>query len=94
MSPKDTRDSAQYRASNQGRIVVSTGKIATDTTYDINNPDNTEWTTLYDKEGITIEDALPQIELSRKKKDKRVFGVLGSTILLPMMTGDERRFFL
>ena len=46
--------------------------------YDINNPDNTEWTILYDKEGITIEDALPQIELSRKKKDKRVFGVMGS----------------
>ena len=32
---------------------------------------------LYDKEGITIEDALPIIQLSRTKKDKRVFGVLG-----------------
>ena len=31
----------------------------------------------YDKAGITIEDALPEIELSRTKKDKRVFGVLG-----------------
>ena len=35
---------------------------------------------MYDKLGITIEDALPQIELSRKKKDKRVFGVLGSKV--------------
>ena len=32
---------------------------------------------LYDKEGITIEDSLPIIRLSRTKKDKRVFGVLG-----------------
>ena len=30
-----------------------------------------------DKEGITIEDALPIVQLSRKRKDKRVFGVLG-----------------
>ena len=29
------------------------------------------------KEGITIEDALPIVQPSRKKKDKRVFGVLG-----------------
>ena len=38
---------------------------------------NDEWEIKYDKEGITIEDALPEIELSRKKNDKRVFGVLG-----------------
>jgi hypothetical protein len=56
-----------------GRIVVSTGKIATDT----KTENETEWNILYDKEGITIEDALPMIELSRTKKDKRVFGVLG-----------------
>jgi hypothetical protein len=57
-----------------GRIVISTGKIATD-----NKTENeTEWEIKYDKEGITIEDALPMIELSRTKKDKRVFGVLGS----------------
>jgi hypothetical protein len=31
------------------------------------------------KKGLTIEDALPMIELSRKKKDKRVFGVLGNS---------------
>ena len=56
-----------------GRIVVSTGKIATDS----KNENDTEWNILYDKEGITIEDALPIIQLSRKKKDKKVFGVLG-----------------
>jgi hypothetical protein len=31
------------------------------------------------KEGIYIEDAHPVIKLSRTKKDKRVFGVLGKT---------------
>jgi len=56
-----------------GRIVISTGKIATDTK--IENEE--EWTIKYGKEGITIEDALPIIQLSRTKKDKRVFGVLG-----------------
>ena len=47
-----------------GRIVVSIGKIETDTT-DNDKKDNTEWQILYDKEGITIEAALPKIELSR-----------------------------
>ncbi len=32
----------------------------------------------YDKEGITIEDSLPIVKLSRERKDKRVFGVLGN----------------
>jgi hypothetical protein len=59
-----------------GRLVVSIGKIATDLKNN-NNPEE-EWEIKYDKEGITIEDALPMIELSRKRKDKRVFGVLGS----------------
>jgi len=36
-----------------------------------------EWYSLIDKDGITIEDAIPVVALSRKKKDKRVFGVLG-----------------
>ena len=60
-----------------GRIVVSTGKIATDWRTNQDIDDGTDWHILYDKEGITIEDALPMIELSRIKKDKRVFGVLG-----------------
>ena len=76
----DITEPQKFKDDYEGRIVISTGKIATDSTYDINNPDNTEWTILYDKEGITIEDALPKIELSRKKKDKRVFGVLGSKV--------------
>jgi hypothetical protein len=69
-------DPQQFKDDYEGRIVISTGKIATDTT-DNDNKDNTEWQILYDKEGITIEDALPKIELSRIRKDKRVFGVLG-----------------
>jgi len=66
----------QFKDDYEGRIVISNGKIATDTT-DNGVQNNTEWEILYDKAGITIEDALPKIELSRKKKDKRVFGVLG-----------------
>jgi hypothetical protein len=58
-----------------GRIVISIGKIATD----LKSVENDEWEIKYDKEGITIEDALPLIELSRTKKDKRVFGVMGSS---------------
>jgi hypothetical protein len=69
-------DPQKFKDDYEGRIVISTGKIATDTT-DSDNKDNTEWQILYDKEGITIEDALPKIELSRIRKDKRVFGVLG-----------------
>ena len=66
----DINEPQKFKDDYEGRIVISTGKIATDSTYDINNPDNTELNILYDKEGITIEDALPKIELSRKKKDK------------------------
>jgi hypothetical protein len=36
-----------------------------------------EWYSGIDKDGISIEDAIPIVALSRKKKDKRVFGVLG-----------------
>ena len=43
------------------------------------NPDDNGWVIEYDKAGITIEDALPIIQLSRKKKDKRVFGVMGAS---------------
>ena len=56
------------------RVVISSGKIATD---DSNNDENKTWTIHYDKEGITLEDALPIVQLSRKRKDKRVFGVFG-----------------
>jgi hypothetical protein len=42
----------------------------------LTNDDN-EWEIKYDNEGITIEDAVPMIRLSRTKKDKRVFRVIG-----------------
>jgi hypothetical protein len=67
----DKKDPQKFKDDYVGRIVISIGKIATDT------KSNEEWEIKYDKEGITIEDALPMIELSRIKKDKRVFGVLG-----------------
>jgi hypothetical protein len=58
-----------------GRVVISSGKIATDLSEGVD--ENNEWTIKYDKEGITLEDALPIVQLSRKRKDKRVFGVFG-----------------
>jgi hypothetical protein len=64
-------ESQTFKDNYIGRIVVSTGKIATDT------KNNEEWEIKYDKEGITIEDTHPIVQLSRKKKDKRVFGVFG-----------------
>ena len=48
-----------------GRIVIASGKIATDLK---NNKDDKEWNIKYDKEEITIEDALPIVQLSRKRK--------------------------
>jgi hypothetical protein len=60
----DKEDPQKFRDDYIGRIVVSTGKIATDSNN--NNPD-TESKIKYDKQGITIEDALPMIELSRAK---------------------------
>jgi len=65
-------DPQKFKDDYIGRIVISSGKIATDM-----KKIDEEWNILYDKEGITIEDALPIIQLSRTKKDKRVFGVLG-----------------
>ncbi len=35
------------------------------------------WEIKNDKDGITIEDAVPCIQISRTRKDKRVFGDLG-----------------
>ena len=63
----------QFKDNYMGRIVISIGKIATDE----RKVDDNIWTIKYDKEGITIEDALPIVELSRIKKAKRVFGVYG-----------------
>ncbi len=41
------------------------------------NP-NKEWYSVIDKDGITIEDAIPIVQLCKVRKDKRVYGVLGS----------------
>jgi hypothetical protein len=69
----DDTNPQKFKDDYVGRIVVCSGKIATDT----KTENDTEWSILYDKEGLGIEDAVPMIQLSRKKKDKRVLGVLG-----------------
>ncbi len=66
-----------------GRIVISTGKIKTDCSGDIPKTEEdeetkTEWYSAIDKDGISIEDAIPIVQLCRVQKDKRVYGVLGS----------------
>ena len=63
----DENNPEKFKDDYEGRIVISIGKIKT--TLD---------TIVCDKDGITIEDAHPIIQLSRIKKDKRVFGVLGA----------------
>ena len=81
-----------FKNNFMGRVVIATGKIKTDLsrdvvpseptepdTSDIKKAPDTEWYSLIDKDGITIEDAVPVVALSRKKKDKRVFGVFGGT---------------
>ncbi len=76
-----------------GRVVIATGKIKTDFTRKIPNEpviepivepihrppkkEIDEWYSEIDKDGITIEDAVPVVRLSRQRKDKRVFGVFG-----------------
>ena len=54
-----------------GRVVVSKGKIKTA----LKEADK-QWEIFEDKDGITIDDSHPVIELSRKKKDKAVVGVI------------------
>ena len=60
-----------FRNTYVGRLVISSGMISTA----IEN--NGEYDIKYNKDGITIQDALPYFQLSRKKKDKRILGVLG-----------------
>ena len=63
------------------RNPLSSGSSSSPITADDSNndetTDNKTWTIHYDKEGITLEDALPIVQLSRQRKDKRVFGVFG-----------------
>jgi hypothetical protein len=62
-----------------GRVVIATGKIKTDFSREKESePNEDEWYSGIDKDGISIEDAIPIVALSRKKKDKRVFGVFGA----------------
>jgi hypothetical protein len=68
----DENDAQLFKDTYEGRIVVATGKIATQ----IGN-ENDGYDIKYDKDGIFVEDSHPIIQLSRKKKDKSVFGVLG-----------------
>lgn len=77
----DEADADVFKSKYMGRVVIATGKIKTDFTKDIETaegePLQTEWFSKTGKDGIAIEDAIPMVALSRKKKDKRVFGVLG-----------------
>ena len=76
-----------FKNNFMGRVVIATGKIKTDCKVEqeeeidpeTNMPKNIppEWCSKIDKDGITIEDAVPIVQLSRKRKDKRVFGVFG-----------------
>ena len=66
-----------------GRVVITTGKIKTDLTRDVEAPEptepdtsnikktpDTEWYSSIDKDGISIEDTVPVVRLSRQRKDK------------------------
>jgi hypothetical protein len=71
-------DEENFKNNYIGRVVITTGKIKTD----IPTEDDYKqivWSSRIDKEGIYIEGANPVVQLSRDKKDKRVFGVLRST---------------
>ena len=63
-----------FKKTYMGRLVIASGEIATDTIVD---KEKNEWTILRNKEGISVEDAVPIVQLTRQRKDKRVFGVLG-----------------
>jgi hypothetical protein len=81
----DAENPEIFKNSFIGCIVISSGKIKTDYSAieeEINEEDEklnskVEWKSAIGKEGIFIEDALPIVKLSRIKKDKRVFGVVG-----------------
>jgi hypothetical protein len=81
----DVENPEIFKNSFIGCIVISSGKIKTDYSAieeEINEEDEklnskVEWKSAIGKEGIFIEDALPIVKLSRVKKDKRVFGVVG-----------------
>jgi hypothetical protein len=53
----DNENPQDFKDNYIGRIVVSTEKIATD----LKSIDNDQWNIKYDKDGITIEDALANL---------------------------------
>jgi hypothetical protein len=83
-----------FKNNYMGRVVIATGKIKSDFTRTIEANTETEidglsglprekekineWYSEIDKDGISVEDAVPVVQLSRQRKDKRVFGVLGT----------------
>ena len=69
-------DPQQFKDIYMGRIVVSTGVIKTHSSK-LKTGEESEWEIKTGKEAIIIEDAHPMVQLSRKKKDKAVLGVLG-----------------
>jgi hypothetical protein len=69
-------DPQQFKDIFMGRIVVSTGVIKTHSSK-LKTGEESEWEIKTGKEAIIIEDAHPMVQLSRKKQDKRVLGVLG-----------------
>lgn len=79
-------ESDLFKNKYAGRLVIATGKIKTDY-----SDENNEWKSLYDKDGITYEDALPIVALSRQKKDKKIFGVLG---LAGRASNDKNRLII
>jgi hypothetical protein len=81
----DSENPQQFKDDYMGRVLIASEKIATDTSDKEGN-----WEIRYDKEGITIEDAVFTIQLSRKKKDKRVIGVMGMSTR--MNSRPERRW--
>jgi hypothetical protein len=58
----DIENPQNFKEDYVGRIVIASGKVATDTKI------NEEWDIKYNKDGISIEDAVPMIQLSRNKK--------------------------
>ena len=58
----DIENPQNFKEDYVGRIVIASGKVATDTKI------NEEWEIKYNKDGISIEDAVPMIQLSRNKK--------------------------
>lgn len=67
----------QFLEEYEGRVVISIGKIKQERR-DGEGGEFPEWTILENKEAVRIDDAQPVIQLSRIRKDKRIYGVIGS----------------